>query len=153
MGTYIGIYLEVPYATKKVEKTIYKNPTTGLPMKTAFNPNTGEKAIVETTLVDERVRPTPFEFEGMDGFDAELFFSPEFDGAGDYKKTFVINYTYNRYRIPFEGDRESFNIEFPDINVLQLIREFREEYSKYIDYLENNFGPVAVKYGVVHYYH
>jgi hypothetical protein len=153
-STYIGIYVEVPIAVKKVEKTIYKNPTTGLETRYAFDPKTGEKANAETTLVDEDTYPSPFDFSTMDGFDDELFFSPAYDGAGEGKKTFVINYHNSRFRMPTENEAETFNIEFPyNLNIKELIAEFIREHGKYIEYWQKEYGPIAVKYGIVHYYH
>lgn len=150
-GLYIGIYLEIPYGTKKVMKNIYKNPRTGLPMSTPFHPTTGEKALVEEIFVDEDKHPTPFNFP--EEFDEDMFFAPAYCGAGERKKTFVVNRN-NKYNVDFDHDSNvSVNVELKNFNSEKLVEEFKVEYKKYIDYLVEEYGDVAIFYGVVYYFH
>ena len=152
-GTYIGVYMEVPYGTEKETESFYVHPTTGVKMDTQYCPDTGVEGVLKTKTNTVDKYPHPYT-DDVEGLDEDMFFSPEYDGAGKKLKTFVLNSTKTRYAPINIGENEAFNLDGKIFaNADKLIKEFREEYEDYINYFEKEYGLITIHFGVVNYYH
>lgn len=151
-STYVGIYMVVPDGTEEETKTYFVHPTTGKRMKTKFCPDTGAEGVKKK--VTKTIRKYADAYIDEEGFDEDMFFSPEYDGADDGLNTFILNRINSKYAGNNIDGEESYNVDittFKDTN--KLIEEFKEEYKKYIDYYEKEYGKVSIHFGVAHYYH
>lgn len=156
-GTYFGVYMEVPYKQETITEIKIFHPLTGNEMKTPFDPQTGEKGI-EKIITKIEMKSPRCAFEEADksyGFESDEFWTPEFTVVDENHVMFIINIIDSKFRLKIEeSNNRCFSIDLNvDYNVKELISEFKEFYKKEIKYLEENYGPVKIKCGVVHYYH
>lgn len=152
LGVYIGVYLEVPYKKETISKVRFKNPITGLEARTRFHPSTGEKNIEEPYSEVVNHSPNPYDFEALNlgtGMENDYFWSPEYCGFKEHGCTLLLN-RRTKYSLEID-DESSFNQEITNLNGLVLVEEFKVEHKNYIDYLENEFGKVNVRYGIAVY--
>lgn len=78
----------------------------------------------------------------------DTFFTPAYTNGGKRIGTFVLN---GSSKYSFIED-DIFNYDLSDINIPQLIEDFKVEYSKYLDYYQKKFGDLKIKYGIVNYF-
>lgn len=156
-STYIGIYMQVPHAKKNVVEHKYFHPITDKEMRTPFDPVSGEKAIVRpVSRVEEKT--ASWALNNADesyGFKENEFWSPEWTQHKNTHTTLLINSYESEFRSDCDEDNNkcfTFSLR-SGLNLDGLIEEFKTQYKKEIDYLEANFGPVIIDYGIVHYYH
>jgi len=150
-NTYVGIYLEVPH--KKVEKKtiFYKDPETGERMKSKFNPETGVEGLKDERIANIYEVASPYIID-ENYLREDMFWCPAYH-AGDYYvgknkfTTFLLNND-------FENDvSEIANFDLSKINIKKELNDFKEKYSKYLDYFKNKYGDIRIYYGVVNYAH
>lgn len=146
-STYVGIFLEVPIMVKEVEKEILKNSQGKVFNSGKFDPDTGETLIVEKVYDKKKVYPISY-FE-VDGKDNDDFWSPEYHQNSSKVTYFLLN-----------GDRRfSKNIEpgetleLSEIDIPNLIEEFKKKYSFHLEYYKNIGYEVKIKWGIVNYAH
>jgi hypothetical protein len=144
-STYVGVFLEASIVTKQVEKEILKNSSGKIFTTGKFDPETGEKLIIEKVYENKKIYPTPY-FE-KDGIDDDTFWAPEYHGNSRNVKYFLIN-EYNKFHQKIE---ECETLEFTDLNILSIIDEFKKEYSEYLDHYKKIGYDFKIKWGIVNY--
>jgi len=148
--TYVGIYLEVPHT--KVETTVkfYKHPTSGKNMKSRFDQDTGVEGIENERINIHYEQASPYIVD-KEGFIEDMFSSPAYQ-AGDYSggKNKYTTFLLNENDIEL-GELE--NLDLSDINIQEKIKDFKEDYKKYLDYYIELYGEVNIYYGIVNYAH
>ena len=144
-STYVGIFLEVPIMVKEVEKEILKNSQGKVFNSGKFDPDTGEELIVEKVYDKKKVYPISY-FE-VDGKENHNFWSPEYHQNSSKVKYFLLN-----------GDRKfskniepSETLELSEIDIPNLIEEFKKKYSFHLEYYKNIGYEVKIKWGIVNY--
>lgn len=148
-GSYLGIYLEVPFLKHEETVTFYRNPVTGKPMKKRFNPETGVEGTKESRVEVNYLTPNPY-IDDVEGIRADEFSRPAYTGGGKRIETFVLSYT-GKYKIGEAGELE--NIDISDINVPKLIEEFKVDYAWHLEQYTDWYKEVNVKFGLVNYAH
>lgn len=148
MGTYnsihVGIYLEVPYVKGTETDTFYAHPETGKRQKSKFDAQTGRENVKNS--VQKTVYVTPMSYIVEDGYIEDQFSTPPYTNAGKHIQTFLLN--DKKYCNNFDNLN---NLNLTDLDIPNLITEFKIEYRKYLDYYTNLYGVVNIKYGVVYY--
>lgn len=146
-STYVGVFLEVPIFTKEVESEVLKNSNGEVFTNGKFDPETGEELIIEKVYKKKKVYPMPY-FE-KDGIDDDTFWTPECHYNSRKFSYFLINGS-NKFSSVIE-DEES--IELTDIDIPNLISEFKKEYSEYLEYYRSIGYDFKVKWGIINYAH
>ena len=146
-STYVGIFLEVPVITKEVEKEVLKNSKGKVFTSGKFDPEIGEPLIIEKVFEKKRVLPTPY-FE-KDGVDDDTFWTPEYHQNTKNIRYFLIN-EYNKFHQKIE---ECETLELTDVNIPNIIEDFKKEYSEYLEYYSLIGYDVKIKWGIVNYAH
>jgi hypothetical protein len=143
--TYIGIYLNIPYYKHTKEITILKNPITGKEVKDKYDKNTGIKSIIEKKIIIEYLRPNSYIVDEID-YNEDEFWTPAY--CEDETQVFLIsennNFNFNIYD-------DLFTFDISNININELILEFKMKYKKYIDYYIKLYNQVDICFGVVNY--
>jgi hypothetical protein len=154
---YIGIYMKVPNAITEFDKTVYRDPETGEPRKTKFNPETGEPNLEIITKQTRRVHPWPdiddllLDGEEFTG-DSDEFWCPQYGPWGDNFSLFMPNKSGTKYTKRMDRDDYGcVDLSALDINYKALIKEFKEEYKPWLDIYEREYGEIYIGYGVITY--
>ena len=153
MGTYastkIGIYLLEPYGSKEQKTTFYVHPETRNKMKSKFCPDTGVEGVKKTNVKTIKVYPSPWSVEGLD---EDLFFAPDYHGAKEGYLTYLYNFDDDHYSKTYDNEG-AFNVNLSLFNNAdEVIKEFVYEYGDQIKLIEETYGEVKVRFGVVHYF-
>lgn len=150
MGTYssvyVGVYLEIPYKKDVKVESHYVHPETGKKQKNKFDGETGRENIKKR--FEKEVDIVPMSYIYDDGYDEDMFFTPEYTG-GKRIQTFILNSNTEFSEVIDEVS----NINLVDKNIPELIEQFTIKYKKYLDYYIKLYDTVDIKYGVVYYAH
>jgi hypothetical protein len=146
-STYVGVYLEIPYFKSEVKVITYKHPLTGYKMSKKFCPETGiEGLVVERTDI-HYIRPNAY--IDKDGFNEDMFFSPEYTFNGERTQTVILNGS-SKFGCEL-GECENFVIG--EVDVDNIIISFTKTYKKYLAHFNDEYGDFKILYGVVNYSH
>ena len=144
-STYLGIYLIVPHVKVENKVIFYKNPKTGVKMKTKFDPNTGLEGIKNERIDIVYQEATPY-IEDVEELREDMFWKPAYTGSPKRTTTFILNgdsITIDEYQ----------NYDLSKIDIKEEISKFEEKYSEYLEYYRNKYGEIKIFYGIVNYGH
>lgn len=143
-STYVGIFLEVPIFTKDVEIEVLKNSSGKVFVSGRFDPETGDPLIVEKIIKKEKVYPNPYFINGLDD---DTFCTIEYHKGSERFRYFLLN-RRNKFSKSM-GECDTF--EFGDIDIPDLIKEFKEVYSYHLEYYKSIGYDISIKWGILNY--
>lgn len=147
-STYIGVFLEVPIEEKEVPYKVLKNSIGKIFKSGKFDPDTGETLTEETIYKKKKIYPVPY-IQDEEELEEDMFFSPEFHEGYGKIQYFLLNFK-SKYS---ETIDENETAEFTDIDIKEVIENFKEEYSKYLSYYKRIGYNFKIKWGIVNYAH
>ena len=143
-SVYVGVFIEAPLIKAQTEIKVFRKPS-GKISKTRFNPETGEEYIEDIIIKDITETPVPY-IDDNDSLNEDEFYIPGYTDTN----VFLCNVD-SKYR--FCDDSDIFVLSLENINMNELINDFKVEYKEYLDYYKNKYPECdfKVKFGVICY--
>ena len=147
----MGCYIRIPIKIQDVKKVKYVDEL-GKTKKTKFCPNTGKEYREEVYFEEEKIFPHAY-IEDAPGLDEDMFYSPEFSPHPDKFAYLMLNMHDDEVRMRPDHSDDSWEVDLTEgVDVKGYIERFCEKYSKYIEYYQNKYGEVEIRFGLVTYW-
>ena len=149
MGAYKSLYVGgfIKVKAKIVDELVYKmvHPTNNSrhKMGVKFCPETGA-LLVKTLVATNKVKQFPC-FYDEPTLEEDALFAPAYTGYENQGTVFLVDN---------ENHEDSlFSIDLSNVNFVEKLTEFKEQYQDHINFLIGNNWEFEVGYGIVYYAH